>query len=78
MAHNGISAPVRNYTESEDLIFEIGDEETTPRKKRSSDDHVGYGIETEPDELGDIEDGGDSFEEFSDEFEWENEGDNIE
>lgn len=77
MTQHSVATPVQNYVESEDLIFEIGDEDIeTPNKKKVPDDHVGYGFETEPDEEGVVEDD-DLIEEFED-FEWGDEGDDIE
>lgn len=70
MKLNSVVTPVQNYLESEDLIFEIGDEETDPKKK-PDDDRVGFGhdgddIETEePEEDPDA----DTLDEFDD-FEW--------
>lgn len=78
MTQHSVATPVQNYVESEDLIFEIGDEDDieTPKKKSVDDDHAGYGFETESDE-DDTLDNGDDIEEFED-FEWGDEGDDIE
>lgn len=78
MTQHSVATPVQNYVESEDLIFEIGDEEDieTPGKKKVPDDHAGYGFEAEADEEDIVEDD-DTVEEFED-FEWGDEGDDLE
>ncbi|EKD24327.1 MAG: hypothetical protein ACD_81C00052G0001 [uncultured bacterium] len=73
MTQERIATPILNYSESEDLIFEIGDEEPTTTKKSANDDRVGYGHEVEPDEESDIvEEDDDILDEFSD-FDWDDE-----
>lgn len=77
MAQHSVATPIQNYVESEDLIFEIGDEDIeTPKKKGADDDHAGYGFETESNE-DEVVEGSDDIEEFED-FEWGDEGDDIE
>ncbi|AKM77931.1 MAG: hypothetical protein UY31_C0017G0013 [Candidatus Wolfebacteria bacterium GW2011_GWE1_48_7] len=75
MTHQRVATPVQNYVESEDLIFEIGDEDIETPKKKVADDHVGYGFEAEPEE-DDVVGSEDEIDEFAD-FEWgdEEEGD---
>lgn len=68
MKLNSVVAPTQNYLESEDLIFEIGDEEVETKKKRD-DDHAGYGHEDIESEEGEVEVEDDSLDEFDD-FDW--------
>lgn len=79
MAQKSVAAPPQNYSDSEDLIFEIGDEEVEPKKRRGDDDHLGYGHEAEPiDEHPDAaDDDDDDLEEFSG-FDWADEDDIVE
>lgn len=74
MTQARVATPTQNYLENEDLVFEIGDEETETRKKRGDDDHLGYGHETEPEEEDIVEEDDDIDDEFSD-FDWAEEGD---
>lgn len=76
MAQESVATPTQNYLENEDLVFEIGDEESETKKKRGDDDHLGYGHETEPvdeDIVSDDDEDGE-LDEFSG-FDWADEED---
>ena len=62
MAQHSIATPAQNYVESEDLVFEIGDEEPA-KKKRGNDDRIGFGHEAESSD--DDFEGGEEFDDFS-------------
>lgn len=69
MTQHSVATPVLNYVESEDLIFEIGDEDIETPKKKSDDGRDGYGFETEQDEETVADEDDDSIDEFED-FGW--------
>lgn len=80
MTQKSVAAPTQNYSENEDLVFEIGDEEVETKKKRGDDDHLGYGHETEPvdeDIVADEDEDDDGLDEFSG-FDWGAEDDIVE
>lgn len=76
MTQTRVATPTQNYSESEDLVFEIGDEDIETKKKRADDDRVGFGLETEPEDEIEAEDA-DLLEDF-DEFEWSDESEELE
>lgn len=76
MTQTSVATPTQNYSENDDLVFEIGDEDIETKKKRADDDRVGYGLEIEPDEEPEVEDS-DPLDEFE-EFEWSDEGEEAE
>jgi hypothetical protein len=76
MTQTSVATPTQNYSENDDLVFEIGDEDIETPKKKHDDDHVGYGIEAEPEDEAEPEEH-DPLEDFED-FEWSDEGEDVE
>lgn len=56
MTQMSVAIPTQNYSESDDLIFEIGDEDIETKRKHVPDDRVGYGVEAEPEDEVEPED----------------------
>lgn len=71
MTHLSVATPTQNYSESDDLIFEIGDEDIETKKKHA-DDRVGYGVESDVEEddieVGDDDDTIDEFADFDEDW----------
>lgn len=77
MTQTSVATPTQNYLENDDLVFEIGDEDTETKKKHVDDDRIGYGVETETEDEADVEDADSLDDEFED-FEWSEEGEDSE
>jgi hypothetical protein len=71
MTQTSVVTPTQNYSESDDLIFEIGDEDIETKRKHTPDDRVGYGVEAESEDEVEPEDS-DPLDEFDD-FGWADE-----